>query len=63
MLSDFNLIKFVNELPTRKKSGVPVLALRVKCFKSDQVCDVGGVIDQLLCNWDELQQRLALLPQ
>ena len=54
MLSDFNLIKFVNELPTRKKSGVPVLAMRVKCFKSDQVCDVGGVIDQLLCNWDEL---------
>ena len=44
-LDDFNLVKFVNELPNRKKYGVPVLNLRVKAFKSDQMCDVGGVID------------------
>ena len=34
-LSDFNLVKFVNEIPRRKKFGVPVLNLRVKAFKSD----------------------------
>ena len=44
-LDDFNLVKFVNELPNRRKYGVPVLNLRVKAFKSDQICDVGGVID------------------
>ena len=44
-LDDFNLVKFVNELPNRSKNGVPVLNLRVKAFKSDQICDVGGVID------------------
>ena len=60
-LSDFNLVKFVNEIPRRKKFGVPVLNLRVKAFKSDQICDIGGVIDQVVCNWDEMQLRLELL--
>ena len=36
-LDDFNLVKFVNELPNRSKNGVPVLNLRVKAFKSDQI--------------------------